>query len=64
MPILLLWGDQDGMIPVANAMDYQRAIPHAQRVVMPGVGHLPHKEQAQMSLQALRDFLQHPGALR
>jgi len=63
MPTLLLWGDQDGMIPVANAMDYQRAIPHAQRVVMPGVGHLLHEEQAQTSLQALRDFLQRPGAL-
>ena len=63
MPTLLMWGDQDGMIPVANAMDYQRAIPHAQRVVLPGVGHLPHEEQAQTSLQVLRDFLQRPGAL-
>jgi pimeloyl-ACP methyl ester carboxylesterase len=58
MPTLLLWGAQDQMIPVANAMDYQRAIPHAQRVVLPGVGHLPHEEQPQGSLQALRDFLQ------
>jgi len=58
MPTLLLWGAQDQMIPVANAMDYQRAIPHAQRVVLPGVGHLPHEEQPQSSLQALRDFLQ------
>jgi pimeloyl-ACP methyl ester carboxylesterase len=60
---LLLWGEQDGMIPVANALDYQRAIPHAQRVVMPGVGHLPHEEQPHLSLHFLRDFLQRPGAL-
>ena len=46
MPTLLLWGDQDGMIPVANAMDYQRAIPHAQRVVLPGVGHFFHGQLA------------------
>jgi pimeloyl-ACP methyl ester carboxylesterase len=60
MPTLLLWGEQDQMIPVANAMDYQRAIPHAQRLVMPGVGHLPHEEQPHRSLPLLRDFLQLP----
>ena len=62
MPTLLLWGDQDQMIPVANVMDYQRAIPHAQRVVMPGVGHLPHEEQPHRSLPLVRDFLQQPVA--
>jgi len=63
MPTLLLWGAQDGMIPAENSMDYQRAMPHAQRVVMPNVGHLPHEEQPQRSLQAVRDFLQRPSAL-
>jgi pimeloyl-ACP methyl ester carboxylesterase len=63
MPTLLLWGAQDGMIPAENAMDYQRAIPHAQRVVMPGVGHLPHEEQPHPSLQFVRDFLQPKPAL-
>jgi pimeloyl-ACP methyl ester carboxylesterase len=62
MPTLLLWGAQDGMIPAENAMDYQRAIPHAQRVVLPQVGHLPHEEQPQLSLQAMRAFLQRPLA--
>ena len=63
MPTLLLWGAQDGMIPAENSMDYQRAMPHAQRVVMPDVGHLPHEEQPQRSLQAVRDFLQRTAAL-
>ena len=63
MPTLLLWGAQDGMIPAENAMDYQRAIPHAQRGVMPGVGHLPHEEQPHPSLQFVRDFLQPKPAL-
>ena len=63
MPTLLLWGAQDGMIPAENSMDYQRAMPHAQRVVMPDVGHLPHEEQPQRSLQAVRDFLQRAAAL-
>ena len=62
MPTLLMWGEQDQMIPVANALDYQRAIPHAQRVVLPQVGHLPHEEQPQLSLQAMRAFLQRPLA--
>jgi pimeloyl-ACP methyl ester carboxylesterase len=54
---LLMWGEQDAMIPVANAQDYLRALPNARLVKYPGVGHLPHEEAPAVSLPALRDFL-------
>ena len=56
-PTLLLWGEQDAMIPVANAQDYLRVMPKARLVALPGVGHLPHEESPQVSLPVLRAFL-------
>jgi pimeloyl-ACP methyl ester carboxylesterase len=56
-PTLLLWGTSDGMIPFANAADYQRALPHNRLVALPGAGHLPHEEAAAASIVPLRQFL-------
>jgi len=56
-PTLLVWGDQDAMIPVANAQDYLRALPNARLVTFPGVGHLPHEEAPAASLPAVQAFL-------
>lgn len=56
-PTLLLWGDRDAMIPVANAQDYLRAMPDARLVTLPGVGHLPHEEAPAASLPAVQAFL-------
>ena len=56
-PTLLLWGQRDAMIPVANAADYQGAMPAARLAVFPGVGHLLHEEAPDASVEALRAFL-------
>lgn len=56
-PTLLLWGDKDAMIPVANAQDYRAALAGAEVVVLPGLGHLPHEEAPAASLPAVRAFL-------
>jgi pimeloyl-ACP methyl ester carboxylesterase len=56
-PTLLVWGQADQMIPVANAADYQRAMPQARLVALPGVGHLPQEEAAAASLAEVAAFL-------
>jgi pimeloyl-ACP methyl ester carboxylesterase len=56
-PTLLLWGEQDAMIPFANSADYLAALPHARLVALPGVGHLPQEEQMARGLAALQSFL-------
>ena len=56
-PTLLLWGEEDAMIPVRNAEDYLAAIPQATRVVLPDVGHLPFEEAPRRALAPLLDFL-------
>ena len=57
VPVLLLWGEKDAMIPVANAQDYLGAVPDAQLVVLPGLGHVPQEEDPTTSLQPVLDFL-------
>lgn len=56
-PTLLVWGEADAMIPVANAQDYLGAVQGSRLVVFPGVGHLPQEEAAQASLEAVAEFL-------
>ncbi len=56
-PTLLLWGEQDAMIPVRNAADYQQAIAGSTLVTLPGIGHLPHEEDPAGALVPLRLFL-------
>jgi pimeloyl-ACP methyl ester carboxylesterase len=56
-PVLLLWGEQDAMIPVANAADYQRLLPDSRLALLPGVGHLPQEEAPERGLGHVREFL-------
>ena len=57
-PTLLLWGEQDRMIPMSNARDYLEAMPDARLVALPRLGHLPHEEDPERALAPLRAFLE------
>ena len=56
-PTLLMWGQQDGMIPYANSADYMRELPHATLVSLPKLGHVPQEESPAESLPPLQRFL-------
>jgi pimeloyl-ACP methyl ester carboxylesterase len=62
MPVLLVWGERDAMIPVANADDYLGLLRQASLVRLPGVGHVPQEEAPAASLAAVRAFLGHAPA--
>lgn len=57
-PTLLLWGEEDGMIPVSNSEDYLQHMPDARVVRLPGLGHLPFEEAPATSLAQVERFLQ------
>lgn len=57
VPTLLMWGEQDRLIPYSNAADYMRALPHATLVSFPDLGHIPHEESPAESLPPLETFL-------
>lgn len=56
-PTLILWGDRDAMIPVANAADYGRDLPQSTLRILPGLGHVPHEEAPEVSLAPVAVFL-------
>lgn len=57
MPTLIMWGDQDGLIPVAAAHEFQARIPHAELVIYENVGHVPMEEVPEESAAAVAAFL-------
>ncbi|HEX4431442.1 MAG TPA: alpha/beta fold hydrolase [Frankiaceae bacterium] len=57
MPTMIVWGEQDKIIPVAHAYQAHEAIPNSRLEVMPGVGHFPHAEEPLHFVEILRDFL-------
>jgi pimeloyl-ACP methyl ester carboxylesterase len=56
-PVLLLWGEKDGMIPISNSADYLGDLPHATLVRLPGLGHVPFEEDPGASLIPVERFL-------
>lgn len=57
MPVLVMWGARDNLIPVANAQDYLAAIPHAALATLPTLGHVPFEEDPGLALPPLLAFL-------
>jgi pimeloyl-ACP methyl ester carboxylesterase len=51
--VLILHGDQDALVPVANSVRLARQVPNAQLVVLPQCGHNPQEEQPEALLEAV-----------
>jgi pimeloyl-ACP methyl ester carboxylesterase len=56
-PTLLLWGEQDHMIPSANAQSYSGILSNSTTIVVPNLGHLLQEEQAEKGLAVVKQFL-------
>ncbi|MEZ5076002.1 MAG: alpha/beta fold hydrolase [Solirubrobacterales bacterium] len=57
MPVLILWGDRDRIIPAHHGADAHRHIPHSRYEVLEGVGHMPQIEAPLRFVSTLEDFL-------
>lgn len=57
VPTLILWGEKDGLIPVANAYEFEKRIQGAKAVVYPNVGHIPMEEVPETSAADVDAFL-------
>lgn len=56
VPTLLIWGKLDARSSLDVARQFERAIPDAKLVVIPGAGHLSNLEQPQRFNEAVREF--------
>jgi pimeloyl-ACP methyl ester carboxylesterase len=57
-PTLLIWGEQDRLVPLANGRAYAEAIPHASLRLIPGAGHSVILEQPHACCDQIAAFLE------
>ncbi len=58
VPTLIIWGDQDKIIPVDHAYAAHEAIPGSRLEIIEGAGHFPHAESPDKFIAVLTDFLE------
>lgn len=57
MPVLILSGDTDRLVPPAHAQQFQDAIPGSQLNIFDATGHIPQEEKPDQSATVVADFL-------
>jgi pimeloyl-ACP methyl ester carboxylesterase len=56
-PTLLVWGSEDGLVPVAHGHRWAELLPQARLEIVEDSGHLPQVEQTERFLELVRPFL-------
>jgi pimeloyl-ACP methyl ester carboxylesterase len=56
-PTLIIWGESDGVVPLAYAEAFRQRLPNAQLAIVRGAGHLPHEEQPDQTAERTLEFL-------
>ena len=57
MPVLLLWGAQDRVIPVSHGEAFRKAIPGSKLIVYEDAGHLPMEETPEQVARDIRTWI-------
>jgi pimeloyl-ACP methyl ester carboxylesterase len=58
LPTLIVWGERDGIIPVAHAHAAHQAMPASELVIFEESGHFPHLEEPARFIEALTGFIE------
>ena len=56
VPVLLIWGEHDRILPVQFVDTYRRLLPKAQVAIVKGAGHLPHAEKPEQFCELVTRF--------
>jgi pimeloyl-ACP methyl ester carboxylesterase len=57
LPLLIVWGDRDPIIPVAHAEETHEQLPGSRLEIFEGVGHMPQLESPGRFIATLERFL-------
>ena len=63
VPTLVMWGEEDGLIPLSSGRWFAKAIPGAQLVTYPTTGHIPMEELPDQSAADMGRFLARSSAI-
>jgi pimeloyl-ACP methyl ester carboxylesterase len=56
-PTMVLWGAEDGLIPVESAYRFQKDLPNDTLVILKNSGHVPMEENPEESLEVVLPFI-------
>ena len=63
IPMCVIWGADDQVIPASHADTARTLAPHATLVMVPNAGHFPHRDHPQRFVKIVNDFVRsHPAA--
>jgi len=57
VPTLVMWGEEDALIPYAAAGWYMDHLPNAELANYPGIGHIPMEEAPEKTVADLRNWI-------
>jgi hypothetical protein len=57
MPMCVIWGDEDRVIPTSHAARAAELAPEARIEILPNSGHFPHKDHPDLFVKVLNDFV-------
>jgi pimeloyl-ACP methyl ester carboxylesterase len=57
MPVLIVWGEDDRIIPIDHGRSAQTAIPDSRLVEIPGAGHWPQLDRPRLVCAELTEFI-------
>lgn len=60
MPALVVWGEQDGLVPLDHAHAYVEALPNASLEIIKAAAHYPYAENPEAFTRAVEQFLAQP----
>lgn len=57
IPTLLIWGDEDPVVPIASAVELEEHLADSERVTLAGMGHLLAEEAPEECARCIREWL-------
>ena len=57
VPVLIIWGEEDEVVPVDVGRNFKRDIPNSELVILPKCGHIPPEEEAGVTTRTVEAFL-------
>ena len=57
VPVLIIWGEEDEVVPVSVGKNFKRDIPGSELVILPECGHMAPEEEAAETNRLIKQFL-------
>ena len=61
-PTLIIWGEDDMLVPVQDAHEFERLIPESRTIILKDTGHTPMLERPTKFNELLAEFVEYRGA--